>query len=43
VEHNIRTQGKGDKNRDLVGWMSNEITQRLKRIFKNKGKVNGSK
>ena len=29
----MRTQGKGDKNRDLSGWMSEEVTQRLKEIF----------
>ena len=29
----MRTQGKGDKNRDLRGWMSDEVTQLLKEIF----------
>ena len=34
----MRTQGKGDKNRDLRGWMSQEVTDRLKEIFGGKEK-----
>ena len=32
----LRTQGKGDKNRDIPGWYSIEVTERLKRIYGKK-------
>mgnify|MGYP003146842473 CR=1 FL=1 len=31
-----RTQGKGDKNRDLSGWLDPKIKKRLKEIFSGK-------
>ena len=31
-----RTQGKGDKNRDISGWYSDEITKRLEEIYGKK-------
>ena len=30
--------GKGDKNRDIIGWMSKDITKKLKKIFRPKKK-----
>ena len=34
----LRTQGKGDKNRDVPGWYSDEVTKTLEKIFGKKGK-----
>ena len=34
-----RTQGKGDKYRNLPGWYSEEVTKRLEEIFGKKKKT----
>ena len=35
----MRVQGKGDRYRDIPGWYSEEVTQRLRRIYgKDKSK-----
>ena len=40
---NLRTQGKGDKLRDADGeWYSDEIKERLNKIFKKDGKKKSS-
>lgn len=36
VKDTIRTQGKGDKNRDVSGWYSDDVTERLKKIYGTK-------
>jgi hypothetical protein len=36
VRDTIRTQGKGDNYRDIPGWFSDEITERLKKIYGKK-------
>ena len=32
----LRTQGKGDKNRDVPGWYSDDVTERLDKIYGKK-------
>ena len=32
----LRTNGKGDRYRDISGWYSDEITERLRKIFGKK-------
>ena len=34
-----RTQGKGDRNRDISGWYSDEVSQRLNIIFNRRQKA----
>ena len=29
----LRTQGKGDRYRDIKGWYTDEVTERLNKIF----------
>ena len=36
VRDTIRTQGKGDTYRNLPGWYSDEISERLKKIYGKK-------
>ena len=37
----MRTQGKGDRYRDIEGWYSDEITERLNKIFNHRKKEFG--
>tara|TARA_R100001129_G_scaffold186080_1_gene176380 strand:+ start:807 stop:1085 length:279 start_codon:yes stop_codon:yes gene_type:complete len=34
----FRTQGKGSRNRDLSGWLSDETTKKMEKIFGKKKK-----
>ena len=33
----LRTQGKGSRVRDITGWFSDEITEKLRRIYDKEG------